>query len=45
MIEYLIPLYIIKMIVFYFIGKKILKKWREREFKKSGYPTPAVEEL
>jgi hypothetical protein len=45
MILFLISLYIIKMIVFFFIGKKILKKWREREYKKSVYPIPAVEEL
>jgi len=42
MIKILILLYIIKAIVCYFIGKKILKKWRE--YKMAGHPSP-IEEL
>jgi len=40
MILLLISLYIIKMIVCYFVAKKILKKWRERKYKKLGSPSP-----
>jgi hypothetical protein len=44
MIELLIFLYIIKAIVFYFVGKKVLKIWRERKDKRFVYSSP-VEEL
>jgi len=44
MIKIFIALYIVKAIVFYFVGKKVLKVWRERKYRMAVHPSP-IEEL